>query len=1456
MPDDFSPNVAAIAGNVPIALLPVRLETRFFNNASELRIRVFPDQVHVDAHEPELTANERDAGMAYWQARFASPDPATRASSPWASLAASIGAARAAWVVRTLTPTNLAQLGQPVAPTFPPTTPRTAEWSRAARAAALPERWVVIGTRGGVEVFRKWSNPIADGLDLTPAPDDPTPLPDDTLPLQPSARWLVDFDVAEKAGMALRIGAADIAAGRTLAGGLDRVVALGVDWTLPPEKAAEALTRLLAAHAFTDGLSALQPGTPTNVTGAARAAAAPADALLRDALDPEKHPAAASVAGNASDRLYRALGLTIGADDPLTAVPGAGAREHDVTSHLVNVLWESTLGAYLTDFLNPMFSDDVTSRLRDHVRQHVFPGGPLTAVRIGKQPYGVLPIVAPGRFTTTADNTFEAGLLNWLTRLRPFWTGATGRVPRLGATSNLDADLTAVLQTTPLSSTFRYRSVLGALAINATAGLTRHAATQEQITELVGAQIQWPRRPDITDFAHHPTDRPLRVPLVDAKLVPGAPLSSNYLQEIATLGRTSGTYDAIKAREDASTLLEALVAHATARELHRADMTTIDKHRLASGTITKLPIASVMQASEYVGIEAVVKPAPTTGVLVTSPAEASRVVIPTVTRTLTVRQFVTAAVKRGVKTPPDYKALGEMLTSMEALAQCPADQLDRSLRGVLDIYAYRLDAWFTSLATRRLAAVRAAAPAGVHIGAYGWVTDLRPATAPVSQGFVHTPSLQQATTAAVLRSGHLAHNDAEHKALNLDLSSNRVRTALRILDGVDEGQPLAALLGYRFERAIRVRSLTLARFILPIRRLAPLRPNVAPPAAATSSENLATRDVVDGVALLDRWRNERATLLGTIVPAPVGADRDGIAAELDGLADVYDAVADVLVAEAVHQNVRGNNERAGAVLAALDRQDRPPEMQFVRTPRTGTSFTHRVLVLIGDEALSPAWTAIPLDARARAEPRLNAWIAHLIGDPKRVKFAATSSTSAQKLAISLDQVGLSPLSLIMAADAAGKDAPSELEERLVHLFAAKLTAPKPQTEIALLDDPPAGSAATVIGLGAFRALARWIYGLISTQRAANANDLSLPQDPPNEGVDHGELAARADALVVSYSSVIAALDAAIAAATPDVVALRAALWNAAAFGLRSAVPAVPPLGAPTPADRDEVVAQARGVVVEMRALAARERQLVTAFGNPPGAPAEVRARHHVARIRALLGEHFPVLPRFSVDAPKAAALTASNAARTTLLGGDELAIGSWLQRMALVRPGIDRLARVRTAAELLRSDAAVKDLVLTQLPHAPGERWIALPFGGAVPAAELGIVALWSGAVSFSAPLAGLFCDAWPETVPSTEETTGVAFHFDAPGARPPQAILLAVPPQAEQPAWSVDAILDTITEAQDLARIRAVGPRQLEWLGTMLPAIYLPDSFSPDVPTVKFAGLAAKYSAVNAATATILGKA
>src|SRR5207302_2531554 len=134
--------------------------------------------------------------------------------------------------------------------------------------------------------------------------------------------------------------------------------------------------------------------------------------------------------------------------------------------------------------------------------------------------------------------------------------------------------------------------------------------------------------------------------------------------------------------------------------------------------------------------------------------------------------------------------------------------------------------------------------------------------------------------AAVLRSGYLSHRDADPNVLALDLSSDRVRLALEILDGVRAGQPVGALLGYRFERALRERRLALAQYILPIRRLAPLATATDARDGTEPLEAIAARDVVDGVRLLARWKADPADLFGQPdMPGP-GNDRDDVTLEL------------------------------------------------------------------------------------------------------------------------------------------------------------------------------------------------------------------------------------------------------------------------------------------------------------------------------------------------------------------------------------------------------------------------------------------------------------------------------------------------------------------------------------------------------------------------------------------------
>ncbi len=113
------PDLAAdlLPSDLPLALLPVRLETRFFaqpDGTQQLRIRVFPDQIHVDSHEPELSADELDWGRHFWELTWRAAGDEARRRLAWQQLADHFDPQRAAWIARALRPVNIQ--AKPAAP--------------------------------------------------------------------------------------------------------------------------------------------------------------------------------------------------------------------------------------------------------------------------------------------------------------------------------------------------------------------------------------------------------------------------------------------------------------------------------------------------------------------------------------------------------------------------------------------------------------------------------------------------------------------------------------------------------------------------------------------------------------------------------------------------------------------------------------------------------------------------------------------------------------------------------------------------------------------------------------------------------------------------------------------------------------------------------------------------------------------------------------------------------------------------------------------------------------------------------------------------------------------------------------------------------------------------------------------------------------------------------------------
>ena len=314
---------------------------------------------------------------------------------------------------------------------------------------------------------------------------------------------------------------------------------------------------------------------------------------------------------------------------------------------------------------------------------------------------------------------------------------------------------------------------------------------------------------------------------------------------------------------------------------------------------------------------------------------------------------------------PNLKQLSDFRASLTHLKSVAPNRLEELMTGTLDLCSHRLDAWITSFATKRLAEMRTTNPTGVLFGGYGWVMNLKPAAAqvkvvptppgeqdPVFQltdnpGFVHTPSLTQAATVAILRSGHLAlaGNDTPNDLLAIDLSSERVRLATWLLDGVRQGQPLGALLGYRFERRLQERSK--AKFISGFREKAPLvaRKLQQPdqPAQTEAVETIAANNVVDGLQLNNLWQEtqtgnalqisqkEDAFFLKLLPITPT--EKNELRFELNALHDSGDCVSDALMAESVYQVVRGNPLRgANTVESIAGGETPPPELEVVRTP--------------------------------------------------------------------------------------------------------------------------------------------------------------------------------------------------------------------------------------------------------------------------------------------------------------------------------------------------------------------------------------------------------------------------------------------------------------------------------------------------------------------------------------------
>ena len=567
---------------------------------------------------------------------------------------------------------------------------------------------------------------------------------------------------------------------------------------------------------------------------------------------------------------------------------------------------------------------------------------------------------------------------------------------------------------------------------------------------------------------------------------------------------------------------------------------------------------------------------------------------------------------------------------------------------------------------------------------------------------------------------HSAPRTADRRSLSTS-PARQIRAARSLVEGVRSGQELGRVLGARFERMLHDRNLD--RYIDDVRK-AVLRGSGQEDRPATRIVDglLVARAFTEGIELTDLEQDVLAEL-DTIV----SGDSE-LASTVDDLVAELDAVADVLFSQAVHALLRGDAGVAAPTLAATGSADSGlPAIDFPETLRGGRLLTQRVLAVFG-QTVPGAWPGAGTSVLSAAEPRLESWVGDLLGLPANVLADVTSAGKTRR--VSLGTLGLAALDAVYGVDG----------------LAGLLLEAQGMKDGVIAAGRPADLPDDKLSFDEFLTLARAVRELLG--RIRPLGDVDLTTDP--------EVADSRDALELATR-------------------LKTA---------RARVPASDP---------------------RLVALLAHEKE------NPGATADQVIERLHILTV-----EPVPILPLLGSGVP--APLAGSFAARRAASAQSQSRIAAWLAQAARVRRDLEGFLDAVQLAEL----ASLRSLLTCMVAQSPeeGGAWAGdhSPEGSGAVMGWCNVTGQPP-----EGPVAGFVVDAWTETIPAVTATSGIAVHFDRPSAAAPNAVLLAVTRGEESFDIDVvrRCVRNALTMAQfrglspDTSR---------PWGSQFLPAAFLPD--------------------------------
>ena len=880
----------------------------------------------------------------------------------------------------------------------------------------------------------------------------------------------------------------------------------------------------------------------------------------------------------------------------LNLVPGYYRKDQCEARAMNTALWNATLGYFMESMLTPVFTDQQRSLARWFLINHVSGRGRLPAVRIADQPYGILPATTfsempwldhddDDRFSREfmARRRGLSQIRSVVQRIREDWAKKLDSVAYVGKGGGADAH-EVLLQALGLhansvefdqryAESFEHHyNMLLALGLRNFANLLARLYRESGKSLLaehgyVHDEKLDPEIPILERF-FLTKEHDVKKPLIDdrelsevEKIRPYTDSGDNYIEWL--IEHAKNDHRNIKDQKGfidnkaPYALLYDMLRHALNLQFANTALNFYE----AAEILGEKEVSALRVDPPFVGIQAQPTQLQSKWDLIYRPD----------TRIADDGAFLVDHISNLVRTSvvnSQTRDLHDVISALELLKDAPTAKLERVFVEHLDLCTYRLDAWLLGLVDAQLQAMRFqrrtaqnGMQQGIYLGAFGWLENLKPddrtlkpadlsadSTAifdpdgsrkPViddkNAGYVHAPSINHALTAAVLRNAYISQaSEAAAEPYKVNLSSERVRMALSIIEGLQQGQSLGALLGYHLERGLHDNtSEELDVFIYELRKVFPLVSNMLvvtaikvgrasgtpeeaernqEEEAAFSEEKAITkveaRNVVNGLSMLDHIRKTGVENYPFGLEIGEGPnklraananERAAIDAEVKRLMNIRDAVADLAMAESVHQVVQGNYDRASGALDAYSKGKYPQMPDVIRSPGSGTSLTHRFGIHL-PSGVVPAASDTP---RAKAEPAINKWIEDLLPtdlstlaclvEYRDPTYGETGANPVVQKTVSVRDLGLSPIDLLYMIDIETDKSLTAFDDR-IHSFVHSDDTPRADIELEIKYAHIFDPASNILSIFELTPLIESLRALVVSSRPLMPADMAVPNE--------------------------------------------------------------------------------------------------------------------------------------------------------------------------------------------------------------------------------------------------------------------------------------------------------------------------------------------------------------------------